>query len=355
MKQFLILAFILLVAGVAGAQVSSQRVILTTADPPTTCAPGKIYSNAVQGKMWQGKSDATCVLIITGTASSGVAANTVVKSDGAHLVASQLNDDGTFVQIATGASKKTQIGGSDPTGASFGVVDLNTTVLGDINSQGNSTTLTINDATAEITAVASFLTNQITLTAAGGINPSSAAGSSVGSTSFPFSSVIVGNAANQSSQITGGFTGNRVVTLPDASITLPSNFGAPLSILVNNTVLATATGTVYSSPGNDGTPLSITTEGNVSWPCPRAGTISQLRVRTGGTAKTNTPTTVITVRKNGVDTALTLTMTETVNTTTADTTHSFTVAAGDLITVSFSTSGAAAVSTSIAGVSFLLN
>lgn len=134
-----------------------------------------------------------------------------------------------------------------------------------------------------------------------------------------------------------------------------ANSGAPLSVLVANTVLATATGTVYSSPGNDSAALSIGTEGNVSWACPRAGTIRNLYIRTGGTAKVNTPATVITVRKNGVDTTLTVTMTQTVNTTTSDTTHSFTVAAGDLITVSFSTTGVAGVSTSIAGVSFLLN
>lgn len=134
-----------------------------------------------------------------------------------------------------------------------------------------------------------------------------------------------------------------------------ANTGAILGIPINNTVLATATGTVYSSPGNDGTALSIATEGNVSFPVTRAGTIRNLFVRTGGTAKTNTPTTVITIRKNGVDTAVTLTMTQTVNTTTSDTAHSFTVVAGDLITVSFTTTGAAGISTSIAGVSFELD
>lgn len=128
--------------------------------------------------------------------------------------------------------------------------------------------------------------------------------------------------------------------------------GAVLSCPVNNTVLSTATGIVYTSPGNNATPLSITSEGIVSFPCPRAGILRNLFVRTGTTAVTNTAVTVITVRKNGADTTLTVTMTQTTVTTTSDTTHTVSVAQGDLITLSLVTTGVLAVSTSIAAISF---
>lgn len=233
------------------------------------------------------------------------------------------------------------------------------TTIGDTGGAVNGTTLSVNDGagTVSTSSSASFVANGGIVIAAGNtLVPSSASGVALGSTALPLSTLIIGNAANNSSQLTGTFTGNRVATLPDATGTVQlvgaANTGAILAILVNNTVLAQATGTVYASPGNDGTALSIGTEGNVSFPITRAGTIRNLYVRTGGTAKVNTPATVITIRKNGVDTGVTLTMTQTVNTTTSDTTHSFTVVAGDLITVSFVTTGAAAVSTSIAGVSF---
>jgi hypothetical protein len=132
----------------------------------------------------------------------------------------------------------------------------------------------------------------------------------------------------------------------------PTNLGTILPVDMSNGVLATATGTVYASPGTT-SGLTNSTESAVSFPVTRAGTIRNLFVRTGGTAKVNTPVTTVTIRKNGVDTAVTIAaITQTVTTTSSDTTHSFTVAAGDLITLSFTTTGAAAVSTSIAGVSF---
>lgn len=130
--------------------------------------------------------------------------------------------------------------------------------------------------------------------------------------------------------------------------------GAILSCPVNNTVLATSTGTVYTSPGNSATPLTVTGEGAVSFACPRAGTLRNLFVRSGTIAVTNTPTTVIVIRKNGADTAITLNLTQTVNTTSSDTTHSASVAQGDLITVSLVTTGTLAVSVSIASIAFEL-
>lgn len=149
------------------------------------------------------------------------------------------------------------------------------------------------------------------------------------------------------------FTGSPTVN--GASIATVGSVGSVLSVLSSNATLATATGTTYSSPGYGGTPMAATSEATVGWVCPRAGTIGTLYIITGSVAKVNTPVTTVTIRKNGADTTVTLTLTQTTATVSSDVTHTFTVAAGDTITLSFATTGVAAVSTSIAGVSFLLN
>lgn len=171
-------------------------------------------------------------------------------------------------------------------------------------------------------------------------------------TGIPATNIADGSVSNTKFQYLNSLTSN-IQTQLDALAAAAK--GAILACPVNNTVLATATGTVYTAPGNDGTPLTITAEGNVSFPLPRAGIIRNLFVRTGSTAKTNTPATVITIRKNGVDTTVTLTMTQTINTTTSDTAHNVSGAQGDLIAISLVTTGVAAISTSIAAISFQLD
>jgi hypothetical protein len=51
--------------------------------------------------------------------------------------------------------------------------------------------------------------------------PSAAAGVTLGTALLPYSSLYFGNAAADSSQLTGTFTGHRTFTFPDASITVP--------------------------------------------------------------------------------------------------------------------------------------
>ncbi len=67
----------------------------------------------------------------------------------------------------------------------------------------------------------------------------------------------------------------------------------------------------------------------------RAGTLRNLRVRVTG-AGTDTQNVVFTVRKNGVDTAITVTVVNdaAAPNLTSDTTHSVVVAAGDLVSIS---------------------
>ena len=99
----------------------------------------------------------------------------------------------------------------------------------------------------------------------------------------------------------------------------------------DTTVAATA---VYFAPGWQAT--ATATELQITMT--RPGTIRNLRVfgiTAGVTGETNT----YTVRKNGVDTTVTTTLLNTATGAASDTTHSFTVVAGDLISISCTKTG----------------
>ena len=76
-------------------------------------------------------------------------------------------------------------------------------------------------------------------------------------------------------------------------------------------------------------------------PISRSGTIRNLHVNVVG-AGTGAATVTFTVRKNGVDTTLLSTISNTATGAANDTTHSFTVVAGDLVSISILKSGAVA-------------
>lgn len=111
-----------------------------------------------------------------------------------------------------------------------------------------------------------------------------------------------------------------------ASIT--SGGVTPKSILHwgNNSISGTTT-TRYLSPGYDSS-MAPTTPVQFAVPC--AGTISRLYIKHNAAGGNSNPV-VYTVRKNGVATALTVSVNADSTTVTADTTNSFTVAAGDVI------------------------
>lgn len=94
------------------------------------------------------------------------------------------------------------------------------------------------------------------------------------------------------------------------------------------TTVATA---VFFAPGF----LTLPTAAEIQMPVTRPGTIRNLFLRIQG-AGTDTQNVVYTVRKNGVDTALTVTVANdaAAPTSASDTTHSFTVVVGDLISLS---------------------
>lgn len=331
----------------------------------------------------------------SGGISNSASANVITKSNGTNLVASRITDDGTAL---TATSRDVQIG--DPLGDFNGTYLLldDTLKIAQLRADNNGTTAALNlqggaGGTAQLAdgGGRSLALGPSTVSLQGGVNVgaitltsatpawtigagASSTGITINGSGTPFISLDSGAGATSLGDINS--TANStfvilddslksiqvaadastgVISLTASAVNVNSHsIGATLAVPVSNTVLAQATGTVYSSPGYVGTPLAAATEGAVSWPCPRAGVIKNLFVRTGTTAKTNTPATTITIRKNGADTAVTLTMTETTSTTSSDLIHSVSVAQGDLITVSFAVTGAAAVSTSIAGISFEL-
>lgn len=299
---------------------------------------------------------------------SGLTTNTVTKATSATTIGdSQITDDGTAINVGSLSTTATLnlnvTGGGTGTfgnaGGGAATLEVNsgsgTTTIGDVNGAGNGTTLTVLDGDGEIdvsTGVLNTANVVPTVDLLGVVN--------IGLVARPYASLFIGAAANTTTQQSSAATANRTATWPDASGTVQlvgaANTGCVLTCLSNNTVLSTATGQVFTSPGNDGTPLTVTSEGAVGWVVTRPGTIRNLYIRTGTTNKVNTPATAIVVRKNGADTALTVAaLTQTATTTSSDVTHSFAVVAGDVITVSLTTTGVAGVSVSIASITFELD
>lgn len=131
--------------------------------------------------------------------------------------------------------------------------------------------------------------------------------------------------------------------------------GSVLSCNVNNTVLSSVTGEIYTAPGSNATPLSVVTESSLGWVATRNYLLRNFFIYTGNIAKINSPTTVFTVRKNGIDTGLVITVTQTVNTISSDTTHTVSGNQGDIITIKGVTTGALGTSVSLASMSIQLD
>lgn len=83
MKQLLTLLTLLTCCAITAAQ-TQQRVIFS-GDPPTSCIPGRIYTNPTTPKQWEGKSDGTCVRVDAGAAGGATipSVTNLIKGDGA--------------------------------------------------------------------------------------------------------------------------------------------------------------------------------------------------------------------------------------------------------------------------------
>jgi hypothetical protein len=81
MKRIItILAFLLSAASTFGQGTQSQRIIFTSANPPTVCAPGKLYSNATTHKVYQGSATSTCTQIDASAASGATDATYITET-----------------------------------------------------------------------------------------------------------------------------------------------------------------------------------------------------------------------------------------------------------------------------------
>lgn len=144
--------------------------------------------------------------------------NALTKNTAAgNLVASRVTDDGTDVAI-------------DSQGGA--------TTFGDVGGVGNGTKVVVNDTAAQVEVSGDLQLSD-------NVYPLSLGSGSVGIPAKPFPSIVIGNAANNSSQITGTFGGNRVLTLPDATMTLAEGLLSTTAAVNMDTATAT---TLYTCP-----------------------------------------------------------------------------------------------------------
>lgn len=170
--------------------------------------------------------------------SNSAGANVVPKSDGTNLVAGRATDagsgdqylievdTGSFDVTTTGATSGFSVGGSTATITAATAINLDSkggvTTIGDVGGTGNSTKITIDDGTQEVSVSSGvpFITLGNGRVTSGGGFWLGQLGKDIASTGVPAASVFVGNAANNSSQITGTFTRDNVTTLQDITQTL---------------------------------------------------------------------------------------------------------------------------------------
>jgi hypothetical protein len=197
-------------------------------------------------------------------ASSGVTnsagANVITKSNGTNLVASRITDDGTTIGLdaSTGVIRIGNIGAgtnlltiSNTTG-NFDIDNsLGLLRLGDVSGAGNNTSLIVDDGNTGI------VLNAVQVLT-GNLNSITAGSATVGTATLPYSSLYLGSTAAHNSQITGTFTGNRVVTIPDVTFTIAQ--AGTQGRVTGRTNVAAVTFLIYTVGAAD---QSFTVSGNV--------------------------------------------------------------------------------------------
>ena len=148
---------------------------------------------------------------------------------------------------------------------------------------------------------------------------------------------------------------SKYITITNTTVSAigASNFGTALATSLGGNTIAISS-TLYINPAQS-TAQANATENLRQLVMPRAGRIKNLYVQTL-TAQGAGGSLVFTVRKNGVDTAITFTLAaNAAAATTSDTTHTADFAVGDLLSIKVVNNDGAAVSAQIGGVSLLLD
>lgn len=170
--------------------------------PTVSTINGAAFYNLTNGQTVRVVSDGTNykTTITGGSPISGLTTNTVPKATSATAIGnSRITDDGTDININSGAG---------------------VTTIGDVGGVGNTALFTLDDVAQTATFAGVDLNfSGGGLNGTGPIRPS-VTGQFIGTTSLPYASVYVGNAANNSSQITGTFSRNNTTTLQDIDQTL---------------------------------------------------------------------------------------------------------------------------------------
>ena len=136
-----------------------------------------------------------------------------------------------------------------------------------------------------------------------------------------------------------GATGTGTLTSSGVSIVADYTGTETITIFQNGSTTALTTGTLYQSVAGYGT--NTTTESQMQLKIPKAGTLKNPVVRI--TSNTRTTASTFTLRKNGVDTAMVVTIPIATSGTFKDTTNFISIAADDLVCYKVIVSGTGAI------------
>lgn len=284
---------------------------------------------------------------------SGSAASLSISGQTGLLTFTGLASTGRIKTVRDAADTILELGGSYTPSGTWTSLTMVTPVLGTPTS-GTLTncTLPVGGISGLGTGVATFLATPSGANLASALTsalPVSKGGT--GATTLTAHGVVVGNGTSAVA-ITGAGTAGQVLTSNGASadptfqaaataksiLPIPANpsGGGAGGYQIRGTFSGYVSPILGVAPSFDLGTLETDAEFVIPFGC----TLRNLNVRTGDTPETGSPVTTFVVRKNGVNTALTLTLTETVNTTSTDSTHSVSFAAGDRLTIFIENAGA---------------
>jgi hypothetical protein len=254
---------------------------------------------------------------------------------------------GSFGSIASNSSTTPGgfwFQGDQAARACFGT-GLYGTCLGPFTATGNSATWARMGSTGGLmeifsdtglTAGSTFTPTLRASLSTSAFSPGSAGGLTIGTSSLPFSSLFIGAAATNNIQVTGTASTARTLTLPDATGTVGLLSGTA-KLMGSAAGSCASSGTLWTfSLGEDSaltcTVTTATQSANLGVPMASPGTIKNFNVVAGRAVKSGVSNVAVTVFKNSSSQALACSIVASA-TTCNDTTHSLTLAAGDIIGV----------------------